>query len=539
MFTLESIAEYAVISIALALLLPLCTFKMLGALQQAGYNGKRFAKWTVRKGNMVYSRYILLAFLIALSSAVLAVVFSFTGIWAAYISLLPFPIFTAAYCHADKKALKVPLVYTRRVQRVYAFECICVFIAAALLTLGVNAAAYYAGIALLSHLRYLPLAILPILLPVLLRAANAVDRPFSEAKNKKYIRAAREKLRAADCVKIGITGSFAKTSVKNFIASILSQKYKVFATPESYNTPLGIAKAIENTDLNEYDVFLAEMGARQEGDIRELCELVSPDHCVITGICPQHVETFGSLEKVIAAKGEILAGTKEGGYAFIGMDENTAKLNTSAAKLVKVGVGEHGECGARDIKCSADGVDFKLALGINEGRVRSRLLGEHNARNIALAAAVAYKLGLTKEEIAGGIAKLDYVPHRLQPFQANGVTILDDAYNANVVGAEEAVKVLRLFSGRKYVVTPGIVELGILEEEENFALGQKLAGLDMVVLVGATLVLAVKRGYLDAGGDAEKLVVVPDLAGAEKLLSEKLQAGDAVLFLNDLPDIYN
>ena len=83
------------------------------------------------------------------------------------------------------------------------------------------------------------------------------------------------------------------------------------------------------------------------------------------------------------------------------------------------------------------------------------------------------------------------------------------------------------------------MELGILEEDANFALGEKLAGLDAVILVGATLVLAVKRGYLAAGGDAEKLTVVPDLAAAQKYLSEKLCKGDAVLFLNDLPDIYN
>ncbi len=147
-------------------------------------------------------------------------------------------------------------------------------------------------------------------------------------------------------------------------------------------------------------------------------------------------------------------------------------------------------------------------------------------------------MGLTREEIAAGIEKLDYVPHRLQLYAAGGVNILDDAYNANVVGAEEAVKALKAFSGRKFVVTPGIVELGILEEGENAALGGKLVGLDLVILVGATLVTAVKRGYLAAGGEAEKLTVVPDLAAAQKILSETLQPGDTVLFLNDLPDIY-
>ncbi len=539
MFALENIAEYAVIALALALLLPLCGFKMLGALQQSGYDGKRFAAWTRRKGNMVYSRFILLMLLIALSSAVLALVFSFTGKWSAYISLLPFPVFVAVYCAADRKALKVPLVSTARAQRVYALFCVCTFVLAAALAVGVNAAAYYAEIALVSHLRYLPLAVLPVLLPALLRAGNVLEKPFSNAKNKKYLKAAKAKLDAADCVKIGVTGSFAKTSVKNFIAALLSEKYKVFATPESYNTPLGIAKAIEKTDLGAYDVFIAEMGARREGDIRELCELVRPDHCVITGICAQHTETFGSIEGVIRAKGEILAGTKEGGFAFVASDENTDKLDVAAAKLTKVSVGGHGECGAHEIKCGPNGTDFTLALGILEIKAHTRLLGAHNARNIALAAAVAYKLGLTKEEIAAGIEKIGYVPHRLQPYVAHGVTILDDAYNANIRGAKEAVEVLRLFGGRKFVVTPGLVELGVLEEEENAALGEQLVGLDMVILVGATLVTAVKRGYLAAGGDAEKIRVVPTLLAAEEILSGNLQAGDAVLFLNDLPDIYN
>lgn len=539
MFTLEKIAEYALVSVALALLLPLCSFKMLGALQQSGYDGARFAKWTRRKGNMIYSRLTLLAFLILLSSSALSVLFSFTGRWAAYISLLPFPLFVAVYCAADKKALKVPLASTARAGRVYALTAVVVFFAAAALTLAVNAAAYYADAALLSHMRYLPLAVLPVLLPFLLRAGNALDKPFSGKKNQKYLAAAREKLHAAECVKIAVTGSFAKTSVKTFIAALLSEKYRVLATPASYNTPLGIAKAVEGEDLASFDVFVAEMGARQEGDIRELCDLVAPDHCVVTGICPQHLETFGDLASVIRAKGEVLAGTKEGGYAFIGMDENTEKLDVAAAKLVKVGVGVHGECGAHDICCSESGTHFKLALGIGEIAVHTSLLGAHNARNIALAAAVAYKLGLSKEEIAAGIAKLAPVEHRLQPYRAHGVTILDDAYNANIVGAGEALAVLRLFGGRKFVVTPGLVELGVLEEEENAALGEKLAGLDRVILVGATLVTAVKRGYLAAGGDAEKLTLVPTLAAAETLLSEELAEGDAVLFLNDLPDIYN
>ena len=539
MFTLESIAEYAVISIALALLLPLCTFKMLGALQQAGYNGKKYAAWVRRKGNMVRSRNTLLAFLIALSMLVLGVCFSFAGRWAAYIALAPILLFTVIYCIADRRALKVPLVRTARAARIQVLDAFVLFVCAAALAVGANALwiEVWPQVELVEHLRYLPLAALPLLFPELLRLANLLERPFSAAKNRRYLAAAKKQLLAAPCVKIAVTGSCGKTSVKNFLAGILGERWRVFATPASYNTPLGIAKAIENEDLSQYDFFIAEMGARHKGDIAELCELVRPDHCIITGICPQHLETFGTVEGIVAAKGEILRGTKRGGFAVIGQDEYTDRLDPAAAGLQKVAVGEHGEFGALGVFCSPEGIGFDLALGILQMPVHARLLGAHNAQNIALAAALAAKLGMEKEEIAAGIAKLDFVPHRLQPIYAGGVVILDDAYNANVRGAAAALDVLRLYGGRKFVVTPGLVELGVLEEGENAALGEKMVGLDGILLVGSTLVTAVRRGYLAAGGIEQRIAVYPTLDAAKEALAAELVPGDTVLFLNDLPDI--
>lgn len=539
MFTITAIAEYIVIALAAALLYGMCAFNVLGALQQAGYDGKMYAAWLRRKGNMARSRFTLLAFLIALAMLVLGLCFSFAGIWAAYIALLTVPLFVGLYCTADKKALKVPLSSTARANRIYALNVLILAVVCFVLVLIGNAASYYAKIGIVTNLRYILLAVVPLLMPQLIRFANVLEKPFSRAKNKKYLSAAQQKLDSCHCVKIGITGSFGKTSVKNFLAQILSVRYKVLATPASYNTPLGIAKAVEKEDLDSYDFFLAEMGARHEGDIAELCRLVKPDHCILTGICEQHLETFGSLADIIRAKGEILDGTREGGFAVIGMDENTEKLFGRTEKLIKVPVGEHGECAAIGVKCTSGGISFKLALGILQVECACKLLGAHNAQNIALAAAMAFKLGLSKEEIAEGIAKLDYIPHRLQPVERLGVTILDDAYNANIRGAAAALDVLRLFEGRKIVVTPGLVELGILEEKENKALGARLVGLDRVILVGATLVTAVKNGYLEAGGDAQKLTVVPSLEKAQELLETELKEGDTVLFLNDLPDIYN
>ena len=116
--------------------------------------------------------------------------------------------------------------------------------------------------------------------------------------------------------------------------------------------------------------------------------------------------------------------------------------------------------------------------------------------------------------------------------------ILDDSYNANPRGAREAVEALKRFPARKIVVTPGLVETGILDEKLNEELGAALVGLDEVILVGETLVGAVKAGYLEAGGEEEKIVVLPTLDAAQARLSETLSAGDCVLFLNDLPDAW-
>ena len=159
-------------------------------------------------------------------------------------------------------------------------------------------------------------------------------------------------------------------------------------------------------------------------------------------------------------------------------------------------------------------------------------------QNVAISALVAYNLGMTAEEIVAAIEKLDFIEHRLQLIKSGGVNILDDGYNSNIKGAAAALEVLRSFEGRNIAVTPGLVELGVLEEEENTRLGEQLVGLDFVILVGETLITPVKKGYLANGGDASVLKIVPTLNAAQEELKKILQPNDTVLFLNDLPDIY-
>ena len=172
--------------------------------------------------------------------------------------------------------------------------------------------------------------------------------------------------------------------------------------------------------------------------------------------------------------------------------------------------------------------------------MKTKLLGRSAAEDISLAATLAFEMGLTVEEITRGIAKLQPIPHRLQLIEASGAYILDDGYNCNIVGAKSALEVLSLFSGKKCVVTPGIIECGILEDELNGELGKAIAKKDFekVILVGDTLVGAVKDGYLSGGGDKQKLFIAKTLGEAQAMLQGWMDEGDCVLFLNDLPDAY-
>ena len=200
MFTLTSVIEYVAVALAGALLYGLCLRTALGALQQCGYGGKAYLAWLFRRRNMLRSRLGLLALLTALTMLVLGFCFTFAERWAGYVVLLPVPLFSALYCYADRRALKVPLRQTARVLRIVAVNAVLLFLLSLALVLAGNAAAYWTEPEFVDNLRYLPLALVPLLSPYVLALAGAIDAPFSARKNAKFVAAAREKLAAAPCV---------------------------------------------------------------------------------------------------------------------------------------------------------------------------------------------------------------------------------------------------------------------------------------------------------------------------------------------------
>ncbi len=513
-------------AIAIACLLLPTALPLLGILQQEGYSGRSAMRWFYKKGNILRRRYSLLTLALILVTGILSLCFSFAGI---ELSLLVATVGYAGICalfiYSFRFALKVPFKFTNRGKRLYG----CCFLLTAAIAFGLGMGLFFAADAIgtrIAHtlLRSMPPALLPLILPALLSAANFCLKGYEVPHSRKFLKRAKKMLGMSPCIKVGITGSFGKTSVKHFAKALLETKFKVLATPASFNTPLGIARCVPKEGL-DCDIFLAEMGARQTGDIAELCDMVCPEYAVVTGICAQHLETFGSIAAIAREKGVLARYAK---HSVIG--------STASGLARENSLLEGRDFAAENIVCTTQGTDFDLVLGGEKKRLHTALLGRHAAEDIALAAALCFSLGMTAEEIAAAVPSIKPVPHRLELWEKNGLHILDDSYNSNVLGARDAVETLKLFEGKKFVVTPGLVELGELEEKENASLGATFVGLDGVILVGETLILAVRQGYLDAGGDDKKLTVVPTLKKAQEALAEELSAGDAVLFLNDLPD---
>lgn len=523
-------------SVVAATVFSLATLQSLGALQQGGYKNGAYLRWLRKKENMTFNRLWVWALCLALATAVTSLSFSFlTTTGALAISAVPFAVLCGLFLHAEGKyALKVPIRRTPRLRRLFVCYWLVVasfcyaFIALLCFLAEWNGSALYALIA------YVPFCATPVLLPFLLCLTNAIEGAVENARNARFVKRMGQVLDETEIVRVAVVGSYGKTTVKRILTQLLSTKYSVVATPLSYNTPIGVARTVSQPDFAKKQVLIAEMGARKAGDIRELCDMVKPQYAVFTGVCEQHIETFGSLENVWAEKSEILRTNAvvvcgESVRPFVERDSDLARTAKFADKEI-----------CKNVRYGATETEFTLCVDGAETPVKVQLLGEAAVEDITLAVALAKEMGLTADEIARGLQGLTPVEHRLQLLENGGVYILDDGYNCNIYGAKKALRALARFSGKKYVVTPGIVECGVLHAQTNGALGALLAegNFDLIVLVGDTLVTAVKNGYVAAGGDAEKLKTVKTLSAAQEELSQRLHAGDAVLFLNDLPDVY-
>ena len=378
-------------------------------------------------------------------------------------------------------------------------------------------------------------------------AALELNQPLEKAITGHYLKQAKQLLRRQPDLKvIGITGSFGKTSVKTVLARMLQEKYNVLATPGNYNTPMGIVRTVREHLRPNTEILIAEMGAKNKGDIQELCEICHPQSGIITAVGPQHLDTFGSLENIQKTKFELADSClKAGGKIYINADsapamEQAAKLN-APGQMITFGTDPKADCRVEKLTARQNGSCFTLHYGAHRLELVTKLLGRHNIVNIAGAAAMALDFGISEKQLRFAVSRLEQTEHRLQlkPFY-NGATMIDDAYNANPVGCLEAVRVLGSFEQmQKIIVTPGLVELGAQEYDCNFKLGKAAAEVcDIIILVGEKRAVPLKDAIIQTSFDQSRLIVAKTLQEALEVLKTIADKNTVVLFENDLPDNY-
>jgi UDP-N-acetylmuramoyl-tripeptide--D-alanyl-D-alanine ligase len=375
--------------------------------------------------------------------------------------------------------------------------------------------------------------------------ASSILAPIEGSINDGFVTDAKKRLDAMPNLKvIGITGSYGKTSVKHFVARILSEKYNVLHTPGSVNTTLGVVRIIREQLKPTHEIFIAEMGAKKMGDVKEICDLVQPNIAILTAIGPEHLDTFGDMKNVQKGNFELPESIDNQGFAIMNSDYDLVKeYPKNNTRKVWYGMGADAEYSATNIQYIPTGMTFDL---LHKGQhllsLETKLLGEHNVSNIVAACAVAIELGVENGKIAFAVRNLQPVQHRLDiKRHANGLTIIDDAFNSNPTGAAMAVDVLGKVQGnKKIIVTPGMIELGELEFEANKTFGKQIAAVcDFTILVGPKQTLPIQEGLREANYPEEKLFIAKNLNEAIAKVTEIAVAGDVVLYENDLPDTYD
>ncbi len=317
-------------------------------------------------------------------------------------------------------------------------------------------------------------------------------------------------------------------------------------TPGNYNTTLGVVRTIREQLKPYHNVFIVEMGAKQRGDIREICELVHPSIGIVTSVGEMHLETFGSVENVARTKFELIESLPAGGLGVVNIDSEAAarySCRTAADMLTYSVDNPEADYRAGDIGYSAGETTFSVTTP-DERRdgFMTHILGSGNILNITAALAVADRLGVPVAKQRTAVAQIRQIEHRLSIRRSGGITILDDAYNSNPAGARMALDVLSRFAaeGRRIVVTPGFVEMGARQYDNNRELGRHIAmsGCDMAYIVNEVNRQAITEGLRECSYPEERIHVVASFAEASAHLAATMRTGDVILYENDLPDSF-
>lgn len=499
----------------------------LQMLQQNSYFNSRYWRWlTSSEEHLTVKR------IAALALTMMTLVPFIAG--NPYITVILIVVIIAVAWSLLRKKHKKPLVFTKRVWRQYLTE-LALAVAVVAVVAMCDTVYMAAGVALL----------LATFSPLLTLATNLLLRPVERHIANGFVRDAKQRLgQMSNLTVIGITGSFGKTSTKHYLNRILSEHFSVLMTPGSFNTPMGVVRTIREQMQPYNEVFICEMGAKNVGDIAEICDIVHPQHGIITAVGPMHLETFGSIENVQRTKFELADALPADGLLLVNNDFEycaNRQVDNVPTRRYAVKPSKEVDYWAEDVNYSNRGTSFKMVGKDVAIDLTTKLVGESNISNLIAAVAMALHLGVPHDKIRYAVSRIEQVEHRLE-LKRNpaGFYIIDDAYNSNPTGSRMALEVLgHLTDGKRYVITPGMIELGNRQHDCNRELGENIArNADVAVIVGEYNRDAIVEGLDSCGFDHGRLQRVDSFVKGWQWLMTVVKPGDTILIENDLPDTF-
>jgi UDP-N-acetylmuramoyl-tripeptide--D-alanyl-D-alanine ligase len=403
--------------------------------------------------------------------------------------------------------LDKPLQFTKRVKRFFLFLLVSVIFADILFFIDMQE----------MHSSAAPHSV-SVIAPLF--AAFMVSFVYEKILFFGYKQEAKRKLKSMKNLRIiAITASYGKTSIKNFLYYILSTKYNCYKTPRSVNTIIGLIQDVNNTLPLNTQIYIAEAGARERGDIGEIAEFLEPDIVIIGQIGAQHIEYFKSLEVIRDTKMELISSPRLT-QAFV---HESLNVNPNDDKRIKI-FGHEVKITQADL----EGTKFSIKLGRRRVEFETNLLGGFNAVNLAACVHTALYFGLKIEEIQKAVGSINSVEHRLQRIDTNGKIILDDSFNGNFEGMKSSYELVKTYEGRKVLITPGIIES---TKDENEKLAKIMNEIfDLIIITGDTNAAVLSHKITRA-----HKIILGDKSQLTAILAQNTKAGDLVLFSNDTP----
>ncbi len=397
-----------------------------------------------------------------------------------------------------QKKLDKPLVLTSRVKRFFGFLLFALLVSDSLCAMS-SKCAHFGSI--------LPLVV-----------AWFASLAYEKILFSGFYKRAQKRLQSDHKLKIiAVTASYGKTSIKNFLYQILSQQFHCYKTPRSVNTLAGLVKDVNENLKEGVEIYIAEAGARERGDIDEIARFLEEHYAVVGSIGPAHIEYFKTLENIRNTKMEILH-SKRLKKAFVHQSANIKPTKNIVVFGAEI----------KNIEADLQGLRFEMELEGEIHRFETPLLGSFHAQNLAAAIHIAREFGLSINEIQKALKKLQPTEHRLQKIEAGGKLIIDDSFNGNFEGMRDSYELVKKYKGRKVLITPGIIES---DDETNIRLANKIDEVfDLVIITGER-----NRRLLDHEITKAKKIILKEKGELQDLLAQETRSGDLILFSNDAP----